>query len=121
MQKTSDKYHRRPLHAAFGNGVVFNYCSVNSRLETKTWHSGLPAASFLLLLIFTVFHGMLLQGMSLTTAWVGDSRAVLGRRVRQGQGAVAQAWEAVALSKDHKPTHPTEQKRISSTGGRIQR
>lgn len=44
------------------------------------------------------------KGRRLTTAWVGDSRAVLARRRRLGGG-----WLAVPLSDDHCPSRPDEQ------------
>ena len=48
----------------------------------------------------------------IVTAWLGDSRAIMGRR---HQGAV----NVVELSKDHKPDNPLERKRILKAGGRI--
>ena len=56
-----------------------------------------------------------LKGKTLTTAWVGDSRGVLGRAKKGG------GFEAVALTKDHKPTAPEEKARIVATNGRVER
>jgi serine/threonine protein phosphatase PrpC len=55
-----------------------------------------------------------LRGSKLITAWVGDSRAVLARRI--GGGKVA----AYDLTVDHKPTLPAEHQRIIAAGGRVQ-
>lgn len=43
---------------------------------------------------------------------IGDSRAVLGRR-----GYIK--WEAIQLTRDHKPDLPDEANRIRSSGGRV--
>lgn len=56
-----------------------------------------------------------LRGNQLTTSWVGDSRVVLGRQTK------ANAWEAVDLSFDHKPTSPGEKERIVCSQGRVER
>ena len=56
-----------------------------------------------------------LKGKTLTTAWVGDSRGVMGRTKKGG------GYEAVALTKDHKPTAPEEKARIVATNGRVER
>ena len=56
-----------------------------------------------------------LKGKTLTTAWVGDSRGVLGRSKKGG------GYEAVPLTKDHKPTAPEEKARIVATNGRVER
>ena len=56
-----------------------------------------------------------LKGKTLTTAWVGDSRGVLGRSKAGG------GYEAVPLTKDHKPTAPEEKARIVATNGRVER
>ncbi|GFH19378.1 protein phosphatase 2C-like protein, partial [Haematococcus lacustris] len=56
----------------------------------------------------------LLQGQELTTAWVGDSRAIVGSRVSSGSG-----WVARDLSKDHKPDDDAEFLRITGRGGRV--
>ncbi len=50
----------------------------------------------------------LLWGRELTVAHAGDSRAVLCRRN-----------EAIRLTKDHKPTNPSEKARIENLGGKI--
>ena len=49
-----------------------------------------------------------LRGRTLTVANSGDSRAVLCRR-----------GEALPLSEDHKPMHPTERGRIEAAGGYV--
>mmetsp|Transcript_18094 Transcript_18094/g.31000 ORF Transcript_18094/g.31000 Transcript_18094/m.31000 type:complete len:408 (+) Transcript_18094:23-1246(+) len=51
---------------------------------------------------------------SVDTAWVGDSRIVLGSRVKDG------SWLATTLTSDHKPELPGERKRILACGGRVQ-
>ena len=56
-----------------------------------------------------------LKGRMLTTAWVGDSRGVLGRT--NGKGG----FTAIPLTKDHKPTSPEEMARITATNGRVER
>lgn len=58
----------------------------------------------------------LVQGRRLTTAWVGDSRAVLVRK-EVGGGV----WRGVALTQDHKPTSAGELARILAAGGRVER
>ena len=52
----------------------------------------------------------------LTTAWVGDSRAVLGRISPCGR-----VWQAVELTEDHKPAAPREMERILRNQGRVER
>ena len=56
---------------------------------------------------------VLLQGRDLYCANVGDSRAVMGSLKPSGE------WTATALSTDHKPDCPSEQKRIIAAGGRV--
>jgi serine/threonine protein phosphatase PrpC len=58
------------------------------------------------------------QGSTLTTAWVGDSRMVLGRQSKKGW---RNTWEAIDLSVDHKPTTPEERQRILDSHGRVER
>lgn len=55
------------------------------------------------------------QGKTLTTAWVGDSRGVLGFKADGGP------WEAIDLTIDHKPTIPEERERILHSNGRVDR
>jgi serine/threonine protein phosphatase PrpC len=57
----------------------------------------------------------LLQGRKLTTAWVGDSRAVLVRREMGG------GYRGIALTVDHKPNSAGELSRILAAGGRVER
>lgn len=56
----------------------------------------------------------MLQGRRLTTAWVGDSKAVLARQDPRGV-------RAIPLTRDHKPNHPDERTRITAAGGRVER
>lgn len=58
-----------------------------------------------------------LQGTTLTTAWVGDSRGVLGR----GRPGGKKGCEAIELTQDHKPTTPEERARILKANGRVER
>ncbi|KAH8068495.1 protein phosphatase 2C [Aureococcus anophagefferens] len=58
---------------------------------------------------------LLVDGV-LTVGWVGDLRAVLGRRNERSK-----QWTAFELSRDHKPTHPLEYKRITNLGGSVGR
>lgn len=53
------------------------------------------------------------QGTTLYTANVGDSRAIMARS--NGRGC----WTAFALSQDHKPDRPDEEKRILANDGRV--
>ncbi|MEW5299905.1 MAG: hypothetical protein WDW36_002875 [Sanguina aurantia] len=55
-----------------------------------------------------------LKGRTLTTAWVGDSRGVMGRETKAG-------IVAVDLTYDHKPTNPEEKTRILKSNGRVER
>lgn len=57
----------------------------------------------------------LAQGRQITTAWVGDSRGVLGRMSGAGK------MEAVDLSRDHKPGDPGERARIVASNGRVEK
>ena len=59
---------------------------------------------------------VLLVDNVLTVGWVGDSRAVLGRRTK-----ASKTWSAFELSHDHKPTSPLEFKRITNLGGTVGR
>eukprot|EP00899_Mesostigma_viride_P015422 jgi/Mesvir1/23881/Mv10673-RA.1 len=60
-----------------------------------------------------------LKETTLTCAWVGDSRAVLGRLMVNEQGF--SLVQAVQLSQDHKPGLPDEMARITVSGGRVDR
>jgi serine/threonine protein phosphatase PrpC len=48
----------------------------------------------------------------LFAAQLGDSRAVLGQRIGPD-------WQAVALTKDHKPQDPEEKRRVEAVGGEV--
>lgn len=48
-------------------------------------------------------------------AHVGDSRVVLGRRLKNEDGT--ELWKAVDLTVDHKPELPEERERIEANGG----
>jgi serine/threonine protein phosphatase PrpC len=61
-----------------------------------------------------MFWSFCLQGKTLSVAWVGDSRGVLGKYSKKG-------WEAVDLTVDHKPTMPEERARILASQGRVER
>ncbi|KAI9871579.1 MAG: hypothetical protein M1830_002729 [Pleopsidium flavum] len=68
--------------------------------------------------IYTRFSGTtltvcLINGCLLTTAWCGDSRVILGRKVSDG------TYLAEDLSIDHKPNLPNEMKRIHAAGGEV--
>mmetsp|Transcript_2397 Transcript_2397/g.8829 ORF Transcript_2397/g.8829 Transcript_2397/m.8829 type:complete len:429 (+) Transcript_2397:148-1434(+) len=54
-----------------------------------------------------------LRGTTLTTAWVGDSRAVLGREI-EGR------MQTIDLSDDHKPQNEPERERILRSNGRVE-
>ncbi|KAF5836988.1 phosphatase 2C-like domain-containing protein [Dunaliella salina] len=56
-----------------------------------------------------------LKGRNLVTAWVGDSRGVLGRETQGGD------IEAIDLTDDHKPTNDRERARILASNGRVER
>lgn len=56
----------------------------------------------------------LLRGRMLYTAWVGDSRGVLGRKTKKGV-------EGIDLTIDHKPSDVEEKKRILNRQGRVER
>lgn len=58
---------------------------------------------------------VLVGSTKVMTAWVGDSRAVLGCCYGPDPGL----WRAKPLSKDHKPEDPKECKRITSHNGRV--
>eukprot|EP00808_Paulinella_micropora_P024556 g22301.t1 len=72
--------------------------------EVETIYSGSTAVAV-----------MLTPGL-ITSINVGDSRAVLGRRCKDSDGK--EHFQAVQLTRDHKPGDPTEAERINSSGGR---
>ena len=55
----------------------------------------------------------IVNGNLLTTAWCGDSRAVLGRKLSDGK------YRTEDISIDHKPNLPTEMQRIQAAGGEV--
>ncbi|GAB4823661.1 hypothetical protein N2152v2_010707 [Parachlorella kessleri] len=55
-----------------------------------------------------------MHGRQLTTAWVGDSRAVLARQEHRG-------LRGLMLTRDHKPAAHVEKLRIQAAGGRVER
>jgi serine/threonine protein phosphatase PrpC len=59
---------------------------------------------------------VLLQGRRVTTAWVGDSRAMLVRRQ-----SLHSACQGIQLTQDHKPSSTAELSRILACGGRVER
>ena len=61
---------------------------------------------------------VLIKGTWLYCANVGDSRAVLAREIPSALSA-GQYWQAIALSRDHKPDDPEECKRIHHANGRV--
>lgn len=61
----------------------------------------------------TTCVAMLIRGNDIWVANVGDSRAVMARRVN---GHI----EGIPLTRDHKPSEPDERERIRTAGGRIQ-
>lgn len=65
---------------------------------------------------------VLIQGRTLYCANVGDSRSVLARQVLDpmDKSSSLNKWMAIAISRDHKPDHPEESKRIYASGGRVQ-
>lgn len=57
----------------------------------------------------------LIQQRLLYVAHVGDSRVVLGKKIKQAGGG--EVWKAVDLTTDHKPELPEERERIEKNGG----
>lgn len=55
-----------------------------------------------------------IKGRTLTTAWVGDSRGVIGYDAGKG-------IQALDLTNDHKPTIPEEKTRILNSNGRVEK
>jgi serine/threonine protein phosphatase PrpC len=90
---------RRALEAAFRGVDV----ELNSMDGLDVEYSGTTAVAL---------H---IYGRLITCAWVGDSRAVLGREVQKGR------IEALALTCDHKPELPAERRRIEAMDGRVAR
>lgn len=60
----------------------------------------------------TTCVAMLIRGNDIWVANVGDSRAVMARRVED-------QIEGIPLTRDHKPNEPDERARIRAAGGRI--
>ncbi|KAK9827257.1 hypothetical protein WJX81_004206 [Elliptochloris bilobata] len=63
----------------------------------------------------------LLRGARLTTAWAGDSRAVLARMHPDALPKRSGRPVAVPLTRDHEPCLAAEQRRIIMAGGRVER
>jgi serine/threonine protein phosphatase PrpC len=59
---------------------------------------------------------VIISPSKLVTAYVGDSRAILGRRAAKNG-----LWEAIPLSGVHKPDMPEEAERILAAGGTLTR
>ena len=55
---------------------------------------------------------LLVRGNTVVCANIGDSRVVLGRKTEN--------WQALDLSKDHKPELPAERSRILDSNGRVE-
>lgn len=60
-----------------------------------------------------------LFGREMYTAWTGDSRCVIGRRIPSEHGRAR--FKAVDLSYDQKPLRADEKRRVKAAGGRIAR
>lgn len=63
----------------------------------------------------------LLSGTRVTTAWAGDSRAVLARTDPDRSPKGFPRLVAVPLTRDHEPSLEAERRRIVAAGGRIER
>lgn len=95
---TTEKDVKKALSAGF---IEVNNSLSNSRIDCE-FSGSTAVVSFL-------------KGKRLTTAWVGDSRGVLGRETPEN------GLEAVDLTDDHKPTNPEEKARILRSNGRVER
>lgn len=94
---TTDRDVKKALHSGF---VEVDKSLGNSRIDCE-FSGSTAVVSYL-------------KGTTLTTAWVGDSRGVLGREGKKGV-------EAVDLTYDHKPTNTEEKARILRSNGRVER
>jgi len=56
----------------------------------------------------------------LHSAWIGDSRAVLGTVRQEAKSAFALDVDTYALTRDHKPEDIEERRRIEAHGGRVE-
>ena len=63
----------------------------------------------------------LLSGTRVTTAWAGDSRAVLARTDPGNSPKGVPRLVAVPLTRDHEPCLQAERRRIVAAGGRVER
>ena len=63
----------------------------------------------------------LLSGTRVTTAWAGDSRAVLARTDTDRSPKGSPRLVAVPLTRDHEPSLEAERRRIVAAGGRVER
>jgi serine/threonine protein phosphatase PrpC len=87
-------------------GVLWDtFCSVNAFLVGESGIDCTFSGATATVSVLSPSH--------ITSAWVGDSRAVLGRRE---DGAV----RAYDLTNDHKPDLPEETARIVASGGRVE-
>lgn len=57
---------------------------------------------------------IIMSNKHLITANVGDSRAILGRKINSG-------WNFIDLTRDHKPSMPDESQRIIMMGGEVRK
>ena len=90
---------RYPTKSALSEGIEFTKKRLNeSRIETKYSGSTLTI--------------VMVRDTEVICANIGDSRAVMGRKVKN-------EWIPVPLSRDHKPELETEQVRILKAGGRV--
>ncbi|KAL8438419.1 hypothetical protein ACSSS7_000162 [Eimeria intestinalis] len=97
--------HHKDLRQAFSQG----FKSASQDLKTSSLNVECNG---------TTCVSCVVQGSVLYTANLGDSRAILGREgAPQGEGAPC--WQAVELTRDHKPELEDERKRILAAGGRI--
>nr|XP_027194006.1 protein phosphatase 1D-like [Dermatophagoides pteronyssinus] len=79
--------------------------------EVEKWPrttTGLPSTSGTTASILFIMNGKYYTGH------VGDSRIVLGRKIKNSQ-----QWQAYPMTRDHKPESPRERKRIEATGGQV--
>lgn len=79
--------------------------------EVEKWPrttSGLPSTSGTTASVLFIMNGKYYTGH------VGDSRIVLGRKLKNST-----RWQACPMTRDHKPESPRELKRIEAAGGQV--